>query len=175
MALDLSNLDYRPCVGIMVLNRDGLIWLGRRSDAKAKLGDQGTWWQMPQGGIDSGEDTIAAAHRELYEETRIRSTELIAEHPEWLYYDLPAALVGHKWGGRYRGQKQKWFAMRFVGDDSEIDISPDDQEIEFDAWRWAPASEIMDLVVPFKADVYRSVIRTFGPLIGPSQAAHPDA
>lgn len=163
--IDVSKLEYRPCVGIMVLNRDGLIWLGQRSDAKQHIVEgPGTWWQMPQGGIDKGEDPAAAARRELYEETRIRSIEIVAEHPDWLYYDLPKELLGKKWGGRYRGQKQKWFAVRFTGDDSEIDISPPDHEIEFDAWRWAKRSELMDLVVPFKAEVYREVLAGLGRL-----------
>lgn len=161
MPADLSKLGYRPCVGIMVINRDGLVWLGRRSDAKLQLGEAGLWWQMPQGGIDDGEAPADAARRELFEETRIRSVDIVAEHPDWLYYDLPPELIGKKWGGRYRGQKQKWFAARFTGSDTEIDICPEDQEIEFDAWRWAPAAQIMDLIVPFKAEVYRSVLAGF--------------
>ncbi|MGD9804473.1 MAG: RNA pyrophosphohydrolase [Hyphomicrobiaceae bacterium] len=164
MPVDLSKLTYRPCVGIMVLNSEGLVWLGRRSDAKAKLGDAGAWWQMPQGGIDLGESPSDAARRELYEETRIRSIDILAEHPDWLDYDLPSELIGKKWGGRYRGQTQKWFAVRFTGDDSEIDITPPDHEIEFDAWRWANVDEIMDLIVPFKAQVYTRVLEAFRPL-----------
>ncbi len=163
--VDVSKLKYRPCVGIMVLNRDGLIWLGRRSDNKRnKPEGPGTWWQMPQGGIDKGEDPAAAAHRELLEETGIGSAEIIGEHPEWLNYDLPMELMGKKWGGRYRGQTQKWFAMRFLGNDTEINITPPDHEIEFDEWRWAKRSELMDLVVPFKAEVYRKVLAGLGPL-----------
>ena len=161
--IDIDKLTYRPCVGLVVLNRDGLIWLGRRSDAKSKI-ENGTWWQMPQGGIDKGETPRDAARRELFEETRIRSAEIIAEHPRWLNYDLPTELIGSKWGGKYRGQTQKWFAMRFTGDDQEIDISPPDHEIEFDAWRWARRSELMDLIVPFKREVYRAVLDELGPL-----------
>ncbi len=161
--IDFAQLSYRPCVGVMVLNRDGLIWIGRRSDAKNKIAN-GTWWQMPQGGIDKGEEPRAAALRELFEETHIRSAEIIAEHPQWLNYDLPNELIGKKWGGKYRGQTQKWYAMRFLGDDTEIDISPDDHEIEFDAWRWAKRSELMDLIVPFKREVYRAVLDALGPL-----------
>lgn len=162
--IDINALAYRPCVGIMVLNRDGLIWIGRRSDAKNKIEGNGTWWQMPQGGIDKGEAPGEAARRELFEETRIHSAEFIAEHPKWLNYDLPIELIGSKWGGKYRGQTQKWFAMRFLGEDSEVDIAPADHEIEFDAWRWAKRSELMDLIVPFKREVYREVLAELGPL-----------
>lgn len=161
--IDIARMTYRPCVGIMVLNRDGLIWIGRRSDAKNKVAN-GAWWQMPQGGIDEGEVPADAARRELYEETRIHSAEFICEHSRWLNYDLPVELIGTKWGGKYRGQTQKWFAMRFTGKDSEIDISPEDHEIEFDAWRWARRSELMELIVPFKREVYRAVLDELGPL-----------
>lgn len=163
--VDISKLTYRPCVGIMVLNRDGLIWLGRRSDNKHnKPEGGGSWWQMPQGGIDAGEDPATAARRELFEETRIRSAEIIGEHPDWLNYDLPRDIIGKKWGGRYRGQTQKWFAMRFLGDDSEVDIAHPDHEVEFDEWRWARRSELMDLIVPFKAEVYQKVLAGIGTL-----------
>ena len=106
---------YRPCVGIMVLNRDGLVWIGRRPDAPAEPEGPGAWWQMPQGGIDASEDPAKAALRELEEETGIRSVEIIAESPGWYTYDLPAELRPKAWGGRYRGQTQKWFAARFTG------------------------------------------------------------
>ena len=160
---DIGKMIYRPCVGIMVLNRDGLIWIGHRSDLKNQV-ENGVWWQMPQGGINAGEDPAAAARRELFEETHITSAEFIAEHSGWLDYDLPVEMIGRKWGGKYRGQTQKWFAMRFYGDDSEINISPPDHEIEFDAWRWAKRSELMDLIIPFKREVYRAVLEELGPL-----------
>src|SRR5690606_14858297 len=116
------TLPYRPCVGIMVLNRADRIWVGQRADAPGDAEGRGTWWQMPQGGIDENEDPSAAALRELSEETAIKSVEIIRETPGWLTYDLPAHLLGVAWGGRYRGQRQKWFAMRFLGQDTEIDL-----------------------------------------------------
>jgi putative (di)nucleoside polyphosphate hydrolase len=123
---------------------------------------------MPQGGIDEGEDPAGAALRELHEETGIRSVTLIAEHPEWICYDLPPDLIGKSWGGRFRGQKQKWFAYRFLGPDSEINIDPPPQhEREFVQWRWAPVGELLDLIVPFKRDVYRAVLKDFAPLARP--------
>src|SRR6266540_3401826 len=109
-----KELGYRPCVGVMLLNRDGLVWIGRRADMPNPEGD-GQWWQMPQGGIDEGEDPRDSALRELAEETSIRSATIIAEAPEWYRYDLPEQLIGKSWGGRYRGQTQKWFAARFTG------------------------------------------------------------
>jgi putative (di)nucleoside polyphosphate hydrolase len=158
-------LGYRPCVGIMVLNRTGLVWLGRRSDAINEAEGRGAWWQMPQGGIDEKEDPRAAALRELYEETQMRSVEVLAEHSDWLTYDLPHDLVGKAWGGRYKGQKQKWFAVRLTGPESEIDISPPPgHQQEFDAWRWAPVDEVLDVIVPFKRTVYERVLAEFGAL-----------
>lgn len=166
--VDREALPYRPCVGQMVINRQGLVWLGCRADARGDAEGRGTWWQMPQGGIDAGEDPEAAARRELFEETQIRSVALIGEHPDWVHYDLPAALIGKAWGGRYRGQKQKWFAFRFTGDDSEISIlPPPGHDAEFMAWRWAPVDELMALVVPFKREVYRQVLDRFASLATP--------
>jgi putative (di)nucleoside polyphosphate hydrolase len=154
------DLPYRPCVGIMLLNRDNRVWLGRRFDKANDEGD-GQWWQMPQGGIDEAEDPAAAALRELEEETSVRSAEIIAEAPDWMVYDLPDHLIGKSWNGRFRGQKQKWFAARFLGEDSEIDLTPKGQAPEFDAWRWAAMDELAQLIVPFKRDVYEKVIATF--------------
>ena len=122
----------------MVINREGLVWVGRRADIPSDAEGRGTWWQMPQGGIDPGEDPATAALRELFEETAIVSAEQIGETSKWLTYDLPDHLIGVAWGGKYRGQKQKWFAFRFTGDDSEINIVPPKGEPEFVAWRWAP-------------------------------------
>lgn len=167
--VDPNLLPYRPCVGQMVINRDGLIWTGRRADSKDDAEGRGTWWQMPQGGIDAGEEPSAAALRELYEETGMRSVEQIAELPRWLTYDLPAELIGKAWGGRYRGQKQKWFAYRFLGPESEISIlPPPGHDVEFIAWRWVPVSELLDLVVPFKKAVYRDVLANFSALARPA-------
>ncbi len=163
-----SALGYRPCVGIMVLNRDGLVWIGRRPDARNSPEGAGTWWQMPQGGIDDGEDVRAAARRELIEETGMRSVEFVAESAGWHYYDLPEHLQGKVWGGRYRGQKQKWVALRFTGADAEVDLTPPDGlEVEFDMWRWVPMADLVDLIVPFKRKVYRAVVEEFRDLVKP--------
>ena len=161
--MDLQKMDYRPCVGIMLLNAKGEAWLGRRADKPNDEG-AGQWWQMPQGGIDAGEDARAAALRELEEETRVTSASFLAEAPDWYHYDLPAHLIGKSWGGRYRGQKQRWFAFRFEGQDSEIRLDPPPGlglEKEFDAWRWAPMDEVLALIVPFKRGVYEQVIKAF--------------
>ena len=160
MSNDATNLPYRPCVGAMILNLEGLVWIGRRYDAPGDAEGRGMWWQMPQGGIDEGEDAAVAVLREVQEETGITSVAIIAELPGWHLYDLPLHLLEKKvWGGRYRGQKQKWFALRFTGSDSEVAITPTSGPApEFDAWRWAPASELLATIVPFKRDVYRTVL-----------------
>ena len=162
-----ETLPYRPCVGVMLINADGRVWLGRRSDAEQVEGP-GLWWQMPQGGIDEGEDAEAAARRELYEETSVTSAEYLADTPDWLTYDLPRALVGIAWKGRYRGQKQRWFAYRFTGADSEINVlSPGGgkHDMEFDQWRWVDIDELPDLVVSFKREVYEQVVAAFRHLV----------
>ena len=157
---DKADLPYRPCVGVMLLNDRNHAWIGRRFDIANEEG-RGEWWQMPQGGIDKGEDPAKAALRELYEETGIRSAEIIAEAPEWYNYDLPKHLIGKAWKGKYRGQTQKWFALRFTGKESEIDLKPSGHKQEFDAWRWAPMDEVLDLIVAFKRPVYEKVIAAF--------------
>ena len=155
---------YRPCVGIMLINRQGLVWIGRRFEKQNDDG-VGKWWQMPQGGIDAGEDPRTAALRELEEETNITKVEIIGESPNWYNYDLPEPLIGKSWKGKYRGQTQKWFAMRFSGQDAEIDLQPKHPEKglkqEFDQWRWAPMDDMLDLIIPFKRTVYVEVIRDF--------------
>lgn len=162
---------YRPCVGVMVINREGRVWMGRRIGAPDDAEGQGHWWQMPQGGIDEGEDPRLAAIRELEEETGITSAEVIGETSGWLTYDLPDHLVGVAWGGRFCGQKQKWFAVRFLGDDGEINIDPPEEaahDKEFDAWEWVPVEKLVEMVVPFKRDVYVGVVAELGALAKPA-------
>lgn len=163
-----GDLPYRRCVGIMLLNRDGLVFIGRRRfEAGPEHVADGYAWQMPQGGIDPGEEPYAAALRELYEETNVRSVELVAEAPDWYAYDLPAVVAGRAWRGRYRGQTQKWFAFRFTGPDSEIDIAHPGggrHRPEFDAWRWEPMRNLPRLIIPFKRPVYDRVVAAFAGL-----------
>jgi putative (di)nucleoside polyphosphate hydrolase len=159
MSEDLPS--YRACVGIMVLNRAGLVWVGRRPDMPAEPEGPGAWWQMPQGGIDANEDPAKAALRELEEETGIRTVEIIAQSPDWYTYDLPIELRPTAWGGRYRGQRQKWFAVRFMGADEEIALERPGHPQEFDRWRWAGIDELVSLIVPFKRAVYAQVVRDF--------------
>ncbi len=153
--------DYRPCAGVALVNAGGEVFVGRRR------GERGAHaWQMPQGGIDADEAPLAAAQRELYEETNVRSARLVAEAPEWLAYDLPEGARG-RFGGRYRGQTQKWFLFRFEGDEAEIDIHrPADGKhgAEFEDWRWERFDALPDLVVPFKRAVYVQVVAWFAPL-----------
>ena len=157
-----ETLPYRPCAGMMVLNRDGLVLIGRRTSGPEHM-DMTHDWQMPQGGIDEGEDTYKAALRELYEETNIKSVEKLGEIGEWLYYDIPRELVGQAWHGQYRGQKQKWYALRFTGDEREIDIAhpAGGHAPEFVDWRWEKMSALPDVVVPFKRQTYERVVEEF--------------
>ncbi len=158
-----ASLPYRPCVGVILFNAQGRVWIGHRivQDNDNEAEGIGMWWQMPQGGIDKGEDVRSAAIRELREETGVHSAEVLEETKDWLNYDLPDHLVGVAWKGRYRGQKQKWVAFRFTGDDAEIDISGVGHKPEFDDWRWADLDELASLIVPFKRNVYIKVIEAF--------------
>ncbi|KUP93735.1 RNA pyrophosphohydrolase [Tritonibacter horizontis] len=151
----IARLPYRPNVGVMLLNAAGDVWVGQRKDRHKNA------WQMPQGGIDKGEDARVAALRELEEETGVTPdlVEIIAESDGWLPYDLPHEVVPHFWGGKFRGQEQKWFLLRFLGTDAQINIETDDPE--FSAWCWQPVAELVDKVVPFKREVYARVVEEF--------------
>ncbi len=161
--IDKSALPYRPCVGLMLANRDGLVFVGRRIDRPNSEPDA---WQMPQGGIDSDEEEEQAALRELGEETGLGPThvDIIARSAERLVYDLPDELVGKLWKGKYRGQSQRWFLLRFKGEDGDVDINAH-KPAEFDAWQWVPAERLVDLIVPFKRALYRKVVEEFRPLL----------
>jgi putative (di)nucleoside polyphosphate hydrolase len=160
----LSDSDlpfYRPGVGVMLVNRDGRVFVGRRSDMPAGLAA----WQMPQGGIDPGELPRQAAWRELREEVGTDKAEIVGETRGWLHYDLPVELAGGPWGGRWRGQRQKWFAMRFTGGDDDIDLAADGHP-EFDAWKWVAAERLPELIVPFKRPLYVAVLAELGRYCG---------
>jgi len=158
-----ESLPYRPCAGMMVLNHAGRVFVGRRNGGPEHT-DAMHIWQMPQGGIDENEDPYQAALRELYEETSIRSVQKLGEIEDWLAYDIPSRIAGEAWGGKYRGQKQKWYALRFTGNDGEIDIAHPGggHKPEFIDWRWVAMSELPDLVVPFKRQTYERVVKEFG-------------
>ena len=151
---DIAALPYRRGVGIALFNSQGKVFVAQRID------NPGQAWQMPQGGIDKGEEPLAAAWREMQEETGVTSADLLAESRDWLRYDLPADLATKLWKGRYRGQEQKWFAFRFTGDESEIDI--DGKHPEFARWKWAEFHRVPELIVPFKRGLYEDVVREFG-------------
>lgn len=157
-----EGLPYRPCVGVMLLNPQGKVWVGKRDDGNGES-EYEYAWQMPQGGIDEGETPREAALRELYEETSIRSVSMLAEAPDWLAYDYPQEVQKKTRKGKYRGQAQRWFVFRFEGPDSEIDIlnPPDGHEVEFCDWRWEEAARLPDLIVPFKREVYQRVLDAF--------------
>ncbi|WP_439532633.1 RNA pyrophosphohydrolase [Polymorphobacter sp.] len=148
-----TGLPYRPGVGVLLINPASLIFVGQRLDAKLEA------WQMPQGGIDPGEDPATAALRELEEETGVppHLVTIRAETPEWHHYDLPDEMLGTVWKGRYCGQRQKWFTLDFLGQDSDINIAT--AHPEFKTWRWAAAEELVDLAVPFKRDLYADILK----------------
>jgi putative (di)nucleoside polyphosphate hydrolase len=152
---EIARLPYRPCVGVMLMNAGGEVFVGQRRDRDREA------WQMPQGGVEKGEDPAEAALRELEEETGVPRAlvELVAESRGWLPYDLPHEVVPHIWKGRYRGQEQKWFLLRFHGRDDQVNIETADPE--FSAWRWVPASELVAGIVPFKRAVYEAVLKEF--------------
>jgi len=164
--IDRESLPYRDCVGIALFNDNGQVLIGRRKpegdpEDSAELGAP---WQMPQGGIDKGEAPEVAALRELFEETSVRSVEQVAEAPDWIYYDLPEDMLGIALKGKYRGQRQRWFAFRFVGSESEINVTePGDGSMpaEFETWRWEDLSRLPDLIVPFKREAYLQVVAAF--------------
>jgi len=158
---DFSALPYRPCVGVMLVNRSGLAFVGKRIDNR-----EGDFWQMPQGGIDPGEDLRAAALRELHEETGLAAglVELIAQTREELLYDLPEELIGKLWKGRYRGQRQHWLLARFTGEDADVQLDAHDPP-EFCDWKWIAPDLLPTLIVPFKKQVYRAVLDEFRALI----------
>ncbi|MCX7864034.1 MAG: RNA pyrophosphohydrolase [Novosphingobium sp.] len=158
---DFDKLPYRPCVGVMLVNHAGLAFVGKRIDD-----DGSDFWQMPQGGVDEGEDLREAALRELEEETGVTAdlVTLLAQTREELFYDLPDALMGKLWGGKYRGQRQHWFLGRFEGEDSDIRLDAH-QPAEFRAWKWIRPQELPELIVPFKRRVYRAVLQEFADLI----------
>lgn len=156
---------YRPCVGIMLFNRDGKVFVGNRIDVA------GDHWQMPQGGIDEGETPEQAAWRELREEVGTDQAELLAASAAWLCYDLPEDLSRTVWGGRYRGQSQRWFAFRFTGADRDIDLAA--HTAEFEAWRWADIGELCALAIPFKRDVYSRIVAEFARFAVPARQDAP--
>jgi len=155
-----SELPYRSGVGIILLDRRGRVFVGRRIDTVAEA------WQLPQGGIDTGETPLQAARRELAEETGVTSAELLAESADWYTYDLPAELIGKVWGGRYRGQRQKWFVFRFTGADDEIDIAT--EHPEFNGWKWIAIDDLPATIVPFKRRLYERLVADFRHLARPA-------
>lgn len=158
-----EDLPYRPCVGVMLLNAKGEALIGRRSGGAEHV-DATHEWQMPQGGIDEGEDIYKAALRELYEETSVKSVEKLGEIGDWLSYDLPPVISAQAWKGKYRGQTQKWFALRFTGKEKEIDVlapGGGKHKAEFTDWRWEPMKNLPELVIPFKRKIYERVVEEF--------------
>ena len=160
----MNALPYRTNVGAVLFNREGLVLVARRADMPNAEGRAGGW-QLPQGGVDAGEDLRLAVLRELAEEIGTDRAEIIAEHPEWLSYDFPPELQSMRMAQKYRGQRQRWFALRFQGEDSDIRLDADPHP-EFDAWRWAGIAELPDLAVSFKRDIYAELVRAFSRFAG---------
>lgn len=149
---------YRPCVGIVLINRHGHIFTGQRRDTPSA-------WQMPQGGIDPGESVRDAVFRELKEETGTDKAKIIAKTPDWLTYELPAKIANKRWGGRFHGQAQIWAAMRFMGEDADIDIEAHGKHAEFSIWRWSTPESVARDIVDFKREIYREVLALFAPYL----------
>ncbi len=158
MSTDFTSLPYRPCVGVMLLDADGRVFVGERKDTNGA-------WQMPQGGIDPGEDAQEAALRELWEETGVTEDKVtvIAQTSDWLTYDLPDHLLGKIWNGKYRGQKQLWIVLRFSGEDSDVNL--DTEHPEFGRWKWSNARDLVEEIVPFKRDIYEQLVSEFSDLL----------
>lgn len=155
--LEYSKRPYRPCVGIMLINDNGHIFGGQRIDNRAEA------WQMPQGGIDAGEDVETACFREMREEIGTDKADILSIHPEWLNYDIPLPLADRLWGGSYRGQSQKWVALRYTGQNSDINIAT--EEPEFFSWQWMSPADLIQLAVPFKRPVYEDIMTQFAQYI----------
>ncbi len=152
---------YRPCVGVMLLNSEGKVFVGQRIDARDN-DPQGVWWQMPQGGVDPGEDMEVAAYRELEEETGIpaKHAQIITKTHDPIRYDLPPHLMGKLWNGEFRGQEQIWFLMRFTGNDADVNLNAHDPA-EFCEWKWDEPDTLPDLIIPFKKSVYKAILNSF--------------
>ncbi|PLK26254.1 RNA pyrophosphohydrolase [Novosphingobium sp. TH158] len=159
---DFSALPYRPCVGVMLVNPEGNVFVGKRIDTRGQPDEGGVYWQMPQGGIDDGENLHEAALRELWEETGVaqQHVDLLAQTREELLYDLPDELLGKLWGGRYRGQRQHWVLGRFTGQDEHIRLDAHDPA-EFCEWKWLQPDLLPEVIVPFKRSVYQAVLDEF--------------
>ena len=153
-----NERPYRPCVGICLVNDEGMIFAGKRIDNRAEA------WQMPQGGIDEGEDAVTACFREMAEEIGTDKAELIAQHPEWLDYDIPESLANKLWNGAYKGQTQKWMLLRYKGVDADINIATEIPE--FESWQWMAPEDLVSLAVPFKQNVYRALMESFKEHLG---------
>ena len=168
-----DDLPYRPCVGVVLFNKQGQVWLGKRQwNHEPEHREPDHLWQWPQGGIDKGEDPRVAAERELYEETSVSSFSFLGEARDWLNYDLQLEMLGVGLKGKYRGQTQRWFAFLFEGDESEINVTAPGggaHPAEFSEWRWGDLTEAPNLVVPFKRDVYERVVEAFTEFAKPSR------